>query len=340
MRLFGKILKWFVMAVIFLVVVGAIYQQVGRMMDAKLAPPESEMIAVSGRTVHVACMGTGNQTFVLDSGLGGWSVFWWRLQPLLAKTGRACVFDRPGDGWSASAPHAHDGLAAAEQLEAIVAAARIPVPFIYVGHSLGANFAQIYYARHPAEIAGLILLEPGDPKDLLEDFRGTRAEAMAAPDCDWKCYVAGAAGYLGVTRLVAHFAPGKHFPGGIKAQYRVGLARPSHSINFTASIAALPKTAYQNMDVTSFDDTPVLLISSSELREPEGKETIGDVKVWRQGYLDYLRSLAAKSSHGAGPIEVPNSSHAYMALEEPQVSFVTDTIIEFLTDARVPSQHP
>jgi len=340
MRWVRKILKWLAVAIVVLVVAGAIYQQVGRMMDAKHAPPNNEMISVSGRTIHVACMGTGNQTFVLDSGLGGWSVFWWRLQPLLAKTGRACVFDRPGEGWSDSASDAHDGLAAADQLATIVAAARIPTPFIYVGHSLGANFAQIYYARHPADIAGLVLLEPGDPKDLLEDFHGTRAEAMAAPDCDWKCYAAVATGYLGVPRLVANSAPGKHFPGSMKAEYRVGLARPSHWINFMAYMAALPKTAYETMDVESFGDTPVLVFSSSELREPEGKETIGDVKAWRGVYLAYLRSLATKSSHGTGPIEVRNSNHTHMALEEPQVAFVADTIIGFMRDTRASSLRP
>ena len=340
MRLVSKVLKWLAMAIVVFMVAGAIYQQVGKMMDAKLAPPSDEMTAVNGRMIHVACLGTGNPTFVLDSGLGGWSVFWWRLQPLLAQAGRACVFDRPGEGLSDSARYAHDGVAAADQLAAIIAAARISTPFIYVGHSLGANFAQIYCTRYPAEIAGLVLLEPGDPKDLLEDFHGTRGEALAAPDCDWTCYAAGAMGYLGVTRLVANIAPGRHFPGSMKAQYRAGLARPSHWINVAAYNAALPKTAYENMEVRSFGDTPVLVFSSSKLREPEGKETIEDVKAWREGYLAYLRSLAGKSSHGVGPIEVPNSNHAYMVLEEPQVAFVAKAIIEFMREGRVSSHRP
>lgn len=336
MRRVGNILKWFATFMLVLAVAGAVYEQVGRVMDAKLAP-QNEMVAVGGRNVHLVCVGTRNQTFVLDSGLGGWSVFWWRLQPLLAKTGRVCVFDRQGDGWSDSARHGYDGLAAADELAALVTAGRIPAPFIYVGHSLGANFAQIYYAKHPESIAGLVLMEPGNPKDLLEDFHGTRAEAMATSDCDWKCYAAGAAGYLGLTRLGARLAPGKHFPGALKEQYRAGLSRPSHAMNVMAYMTALPKTAYENEDVTSFGDMPVLVFSSSELRQPEGKETVEDVKVWRTGYLAYLKSLAAKSSLGAGPIEVPNSDHAHMALEEAQVTFLAHTIIEFMKDARADS---
>jgi pimeloyl-ACP methyl ester carboxylesterase len=150
------------------------------------SPPRSEMATVGRRKVHVACIGTGREAFVLDSGLGGWSVFWWRL-PLLAQAGRACILDRQGDGWSDPARNSYDGLAAADELAALVAAGRIQTPFIYVGHSLGANFAQSYYAKYPKSIAALVLLEPGNPKDLLEDFHGSRAEAMAAFACDWKC---------------------------------------------------------------------------------------------------------------------------------------------------------
>jgi hypothetical protein len=65
--------------VLALAVVGAIWQRVGQMMDARLAPPRSEIAAVGRRKVCVACIGTGRETFVLDSGLGGWSVFWWHL---------------------------------------------------------------------------------------------------------------------------------------------------------------------------------------------------------------------------------------------------------------------
>jgi hypothetical protein len=73
------------------------------------------------------------------------------------------------------------------------------------------------------------------------------------------------------------------------------------------------------------------------LRQPEGKETVEDVKAWSTGYIAYLKALAAQSAHGAGPIEVPNSDHAHMALEEPQVTFIANWIIGFMTNARASS---
>ena len=86
---------------------------------------------------------------------------------LVAKNGRVCAFDRPGFGASAYIAHAFDGVTAADELHALLPAAGIARPFVYVGHSLGGNFAQIYAARYPHDVEALILIEPGYPRDLL-----------------------------------------------------------------------------------------------------------------------------------------------------------------------------
>lgn len=333
MRLIGKILKWLALGLLGLLIAGAIYQQIGVALDAKLAPPAREMVRVNGRAVHLVCIGDGTRTLVLDAGAGAGTFEWWRLQPLLTKAGRVCAFDRSGLGWSDPSGGAHDGLTAADELAALVQAANIPTPFVYVGHSLGANFALIYYAKHPQDVSALVLIEPGDPKDLLEDFHGTRTEAMAAPDCGVTCYAVGAATYLGITRLAARIAitGGKLLAGRSLSEYRAELGRPSSTMATAASFAALPKTAYQDLDVHSFGDTPVLTFTSSEPRQPEGKETVADVKKWRVGQIAYLASLASMSTQGKGPIIVPNSSHASMVMGEHQAEAMAEVIIGFLS---------
>ena len=331
-----RIGKWFVILGLSLIAGGASYQQVGVALDAALAPPKSEMAAVSGRAIHVRCMGAGAQTFVLDAGLGVWSFEWFRLQPLLAKWARVCAFDRPGMGWSEDLGGAHDGVAVADELSAVISRAGIPKPFIYVGHSLGANFAQIYYARHPGDVAGLVLLEPGDPKDMLEDFHGTRAEAMRTPDCGAMCAVASVMGHLGIARLAAVILDpgGKSLPADVQTGYRAGLARASTLRAMVGYLGALPKTAYQNMEVKNFADMPVLLICSSRPREPEGDETPHDVEVWLQGYRAYLGSLAAQSSKGEGPVVVPDSTHGSMVTGAAQAAWVGDAIHAFAARGR------
>jgi pimeloyl-ACP methyl ester carboxylesterase len=331
MRLLLKILKWCGIGLVAILLCGAVYQAVGTALDSRYDPPPSEMVAVNGHSVHVVCTGSGTHTFVLDAGLTAWSFEWFRVQPLLARHGRVCAFDRPGMGASESANIDHDGLAAAAEVHAIVAAAKIPTPFIYVGHSLGANFAQIYDGAYPHEVAGLVLIEPGEPRDLLEDFHGTRAEAMADSRCHVLCALASAASYLGVTRAAINLAHGgsKSWPPEMTLRYRAGAASPRAAATTLAEYVALPKTAYENLDVKSFGDTPVLIFDSTLSRAPEGKETVADVRVWKKGQLAFFAGLAARSTHGVGPIHVPNSNHGSMVFGVPQAAFVARTIIEF-----------
>ncbi len=331
MRVAVKILKWLGIGLAALLVLGFVYQTASILLDGEYAPPESERVAVNGRMVHVVCMGQGPQTFVLDAGAGAWSFEWYRVQPLLAKGGRVCAFDRAGSGWSDSSDTGFDGVSKSDELAVLVRAAKIPRPFFYVGHSLGANYAQIYYAKYPADIAGLVLIEPGDPKDLLEDTTGSRAETMAGTDCGATCYLAGALSYVGIPRIAAHLM----ITGRVSLTpeerdlYIAGLGRPSTVMATVAYLNAVPKVAYQDRDVKSFGDTPVITFDSTLPRDPEGKETVADVKVWKKGQLAFLGALSAKSTRGVGPVHIPNASHSSMVMGASQAKFLADAILKF-----------
>jgi pimeloyl-ACP methyl ester carboxylesterase len=330
-----KGLKWLGLGLLVLLVVGAIYQQIGAALDAKLAPPADQMVSVNGHAVHLDCVGNGQRTYVLDAGAGAGAFEWWRLLPLLAKTGRVCAFDRPGLGWSESSGGTHDAVASAHELAGLVRAAKIPVPFIYVGHSLGANIGIVYRDLYPHDVAGLVLIEPGNPKDLLEDFHGTRDEAMGQrPDCGFICYTAGAAAYLGIARLSVLIAVpgGKNLSGPALNEYRAILARPSHVMATVSSfIDALPKTAYEDMGVRTFGNTPVVVFASSKRFNGDGFDSQADYDKWRIEQHAYLASLAAMSAHGAGPIAIPDSNHSSMVMGERQSVFLAQEILRFAT---------
>jgi len=331
MRWIIGIFKWLGLLLVVLAVSGAIYQFAGTQLDAKIAPPKSDMVSADGHSYYVHCEGSGPTTFVMDAGLGGWSVFWWRFQAPLSAIGRACVLDRQGQGWSDAANVKHDGIAAADELNAIIKAAGIPTPFVYVGHSLGANFAQIYYGKYPQNISALVLIEPGVPKDMMEDFKGTREQAMALPDCSLGCTAALIAGYLGVGRLTTLIAPGKHFPGALKEQYHHGLARSTNLMNTIAYLGVIAKTAYQTQDVASFGNTPVLVFASSsplggDVPVPDDLKAPGAREAWQARQHAYFASLAAKSSRGSGPLIVANSTHVTMVLEEGPVTYIVAEI--------------
>jgi pimeloyl-ACP methyl ester carboxylesterase len=341
MRWIIAIFKWLGIVLVVAAASGAVYQFVGTQLDAKIAPPKSDMVSLDGHSYYVHCEGEGPNTFVMDAGLGAWSVFWWRFQAPLSAIGRACVLDRQGEGWSDAANVKHDGIAAADELDAIVKAAGIPTPFVYVGHSLGANFAQIYYGKYPHNVSALVLIEPGVPKDMMEDFKGTREQAMALADCPWSCTTALVAGYLGLGRLVSLTAPGKSFPAALKEQYRHGLARPTHFMNALAYLGVVAKTAYQTQDVLSFGDTPVLVLASENpLQDAPPEESLkapGAMEAWRASQRAYFASLAAKSTHGAGPVIVANSTHRTIVLAEGPVNDVVAQITKLTSRVVAPA---
>lgn len=334
-RLILKGLKWIGIGLLVLLAAGAIYQQVGATLDAKLAPPADKMVSVNGHAVHLDCAGTGPRTFLLDAGAGAGAFEWWRLQPLLAKTGRVCAFDRPGLGWSEPSGGTHDAVASAHELAGLVRVAKIEVPFIYVGHSLGANIGMVYRDLYPHDVAALVLIEPGNPRDLLEDFHGTRDEAVhQRPDCGFICYAAGTAAYFGIARLGVLIAVpgGKNLSGRVLDEYRAIMARPSHVMATVSSfIEALPKTAYEDMDVRTFGDTPVIVFASSQRFNGDGFDSQADYDKWRIGQHTYLASLAAMSAHGTGPVAIPSSNHSSMVMGERQSIYLAREIREFLT---------
>lgn len=282
-----------------LIVAGFSYQKIGAAQDAAaLKPPADEMVSVNGHRVHVFCMGNGPRAYLLEAGHASWSFAWWRIQPLLAKSGRACAFDRPGFGWSDWTKTGYDGASAAGELAALVKAAHLPTPFVYVGHSLGANFALIYASNHPKDVSALVLLDPADPQSMLTHFHGTRADAMAVPDCGFGCTLYVAAAHLGVTRLMSRSAGAHTLPPGPRAQFRAGLARPATAYAAAAQMSDFPKTAYETEDVRSLGAVPLLAILSSS--------HAGQSDSCRDACLAHMLLL---STHSAVPIVIPNATH-------------------------------
>jgi pimeloyl-ACP methyl ester carboxylesterase len=139
---------------------GVAYQAIATEHDRTAYPPPGLLVDVGGHRLHIQCVGSGSPTAVTESGFAGTSLDWSLVQPAVAQATRACSYDRAGFGWSEAGPSPRSSGRIADELHALLVSAAIPGPYVLVGHSVGGLHAQVFASRYPADVAGLVLLDP------------------------------------------------------------------------------------------------------------------------------------------------------------------------------------
>ncbi|HVH30093.1 MAG TPA: alpha/beta hydrolase [bacterium] len=127
---------------------------------AQHAPsPPGVLINVASHHLHLYCTGRGTPTVLLEAGAGDFSFDWSLVQPSIASVTRVCSYDRAGYAWSEPGPSPRTIRQIAAELRALLTNAHEPPPYVLVGHSLGGLYVRLYAVTHPAEVAGLVLIE-------------------------------------------------------------------------------------------------------------------------------------------------------------------------------------
>jgi pimeloyl-ACP methyl ester carboxylesterase len=143
-----------------------------------------------GRRLFLRCTGHRGPTVVFEGGL---TSDWLALQNQLSGFTRVCSYDRPGGPQSRSdpAPFPRTARDFVADLHALLAAARVPGPYVLAGHSNSGLFSVLYASTHPRQVAGLVLIDAVHPayhrrtlamlKPLVppEVWEATRQAAMA-----------------------------------------------------------------------------------------------------------------------------------------------------------------
>ena len=143
-----------------LVLVGTIYQRVGRSNDARRFPPFGCLIDIGDASLHVYTIGEGSPPVVFEAGIAATSLSWQLVQPEIAKFTKTASYDRAGLGWSGASLQPLTVWHLADELRTAMNRADIPKPRTLVAHSYGALVVIAYAVRHPSEIAGMVLVDP------------------------------------------------------------------------------------------------------------------------------------------------------------------------------------
>lgn len=143
-------------------------------------PAPGTLVDVGGHRLHLRCMGGGGAPpIVLEAGMGGWSQDWAAVQPLLARGGRVCAYDRAGYGWSGTPMQPRTGLQAVQDLRRALDAAGLPSPRVLAGHSMGGLLVGLYARTYPQDVAGLAFVDAVG-RDYAAQFPAPRYAAFRA----------------------------------------------------------------------------------------------------------------------------------------------------------------
>ena len=279
-----------------LALVGYIYEPFAEAADAKTYPPPGQLVDVGGYRLHINCTGSGSPTVVIVAGAGDWSTTWGGVvQPEVAKTTRVCTYDRPGLGWSEAAPLPGDAAQFAKELHTLLQNANVPGPYVMVGHSLGGFVVRIFAHDYAAEVAGVVLVDSMNPKQVTQSLSNSLAQQF---------YFQAVLARFGIARLLVKLpAIAPSMPPNEEAYYPLYI-RPLSLQAAANEYQGLPASAEETAAVKTFGDLPLIVLTAK----------LNDNPGWPEWQTELLQ-LSSNSQH----LFAENSGHTIQR-DEPDAA--------------------
>jgi len=337
----------FVLVLVALAFLGALFQGVATALDSRRFPPPGQLVDLGGHKLHLRCYGEGSPTLLFEAGAGGSSLDWAAVEPLIAGLTRTCLYDRAGLGWSEPAPNrsAPTSGRVAEQLHLLLERAGEKGPFVLVAHSLGGLHAQVFAGAYPELVAGLVLVDPtrsdpiGPARGIMTAAEVAAVEGVIARGNALIATMGKVQAWLyrlGIARLMALAGTGTtarlaaQVPEPMRGAYRAVNLRTQVPVTALREIQGTATSAEEAARVGSLGETPVALLRP--VQEPGGGAPEGfspELAAKMSAYADQEEVLD-RSANGR-LIAVPGSGH-YIQLDQP--SAVAEAIRGVLGVAR------
>jgi pimeloyl-ACP methyl ester carboxylesterase len=258
--------------VLLILATGALYQFIGLRRAARTYGPPGTMVSVGRQRLHVISRGTGTPVVLFEAGVAASSLSWSRVVPDVATFTRACAYDRAGLGWSDPARRPITVAGILSELRGVIAHAKTATgaPCVLVGHSFGAFLVYAYASAYPADVAGLVLLDPPS-----EWHHVTRRQARmlclalltdgapGVPRRFVRIFGSTTAGTL--ERLVGEV---RKLPPEVHPIVQAHWSQPKCFRAMAEHLGALQDMAAVVAGVTSLPDVPLVVVSSGD-QSPE-----------------------------------------------------------------------
>jgi pimeloyl-ACP methyl ester carboxylesterase len=155
---------WIGVSIGAVLLVGFVYQWLGGRADRRLMVAGELVEIGGGRRLYSVEKGRGAPAVVFESGFAATSLNWMQVQDAVAEVAQTVAYDRGGLGWSvgasAGAVSGRTPKKIAEELRAMLRESGVEPPYLLVGHSFGGLVMRRYALDYPAEVVGVVLVDP------------------------------------------------------------------------------------------------------------------------------------------------------------------------------------
>jgi len=124
------------------------------------SPPVGSWLRVGGTRLALERSGSAGPAVIFLPGAGLIGLDYLNLHRQVSQFTTSVIYDRAGTGWSDPIELPRPATEVVSELRALLGTAQIRPPWVLVGHSLGGAYARLFAQLFPAEIAGLVLLDP------------------------------------------------------------------------------------------------------------------------------------------------------------------------------------
>ena len=280
-------------------------------------PANWSLLTVSSCTSD--CTGEGSPTVILDAAGGNSSPSWGLVQPEIAQSTRVCAYDRAGMGWSERGPAPRDMNQHVAELHALLAGAGIDAPYVLVGHSYGGRIARVYAKEYPAEVVGMVLIDPGtlddDPRFPPERQAELASEKRTITLARWLAP-------FGLVRLLLPQADYDDLPTQQGAALDTFGVTTKYFQVILDQYRAMPQTYQQEREVTSLGSIPLIVVSATT---PDDETR----RVWTEMNGE-LAGLSTNSVHRV----MQGASHSGLLWKSEHAQVTVDAIKQVIEAAR------
>jgi pimeloyl-ACP methyl ester carboxylesterase len=319
-----RVLKWFGIVLVTLVLLGVAYQTIGTEIDKRNYAPRGQLYNVNGHQMHIYCVGDGSPTVILQAGGAAESFWWYWVQNQMAAHTRVCAYDRAGLGWSEPADSPRDPVTIVGELHTLLEEAGVQPPYVMAGHSYGGILTRIYAAQYPEEVTGVVMVDSMlmEAKNLSKgEFDGYRTLYYSVQIPLW------ALSRLGVSRFTASgtFQSFGYPPDIVPEMVALSVRNQTVDTDFAEKGFDAMWTLMQvSATAENLRDLPMVILWASESNALYESTSTG---------REFRDELATYSSNSLSRI-IEGTNHATILGNEQYAQQVTDAILDVMNAAQ------